>query len=100
MLRENGINVYIGYDESYIYGDEIVIYIVVILKDNFEFIVVKRMNLKIYEWVEFLGFLMKNFKNVIVILGMYGKIIIIFMIGYILKKVSYNFIILVGVFVK
>lgn len=100
MLRENGINVYIGHDESHIHGDETVIYTAAISKDNPELLAAKKMNLKIYERAEFLGLLMKNFKNVIAISGTHGKTTTTSMIGYILKKASYNPTILVGAFVK
>lgn len=100
MLRENGINVYIGHDESHIHGDEIVIYTAAISKDNPELVAAKKMNLKIYERAEFLGFLMKDFKNVIAIAGTHGKTTTTSMIGYILEKANYNPTILVGAFVK
>ncbi|WAM31356.1 UDP-N-acetylmuramate--L-alanine ligase [Caldicellulosiruptor naganoensis] len=100
MLRESGINVYIGHDESHIKGDEIVIYTAAISKDNPELVKAKSMGLKVYERAEFLGMLMKAYKNVIAVAGTHGKTTTTSMIGYILKKALLNPTILVGAFVK
>lgn len=100
MLRENGIKVYIGHDEKHIRGDETVVYTAAISEDNPELLAAKKMNLKIYERAEFLGLLMKDYKNVIAVSGTHGKTTTTSMIGYILKKAGYNPTILVGAIVK
>ncbi len=100
MLRENGINVHIGHDENHIQGDETVIYTAAVAKDNPELVKARRMGLKVYERAEFLGMLMKDYKNVIAVAGTHGKTTTTSMIGYILKKALLNPTILVGAFVK
>jgi len=100
MLRENGINVYIGHDENHIKDDEIVIYTAAISKDNPELVKAKNLGLKVYERAEFLGMLMRDYKNVIAVSGTHGKTTTTSMIGYILKKALLNPTILVGAFVK
>lgn len=100
MLKENGINVYIGHDENHIKGDEVVIYTAAISKDNPELVKAKSLGLKVFERAEFLGMLMKDYKNVIAVSGTHGKTTTTSMIGYVLKKAFLNPTILVGAFVK
>lgn len=99
MLRKNQINVYIGHNQKNIKGNEIVIYTAAIAKDNPELVRAKELGLKIYERAQFLGMLMKDYKNVIAISGTHGKTTTTSMIGYILKKAILNPTILVGAFV-
>jgi len=99
-LRNNGIEVYIGHDENNIKPNYTVIYTAAIKEDNVELKKAKELGLRIFERAEFLGNLMKSYKNVINISGTHGKTTTTSMIGYILSKAQLDPTILVGAYVK
>lgn len=73
MLRNSGIKVIIGEDESLVDNASIIVYTAAIKEDNLELIRAKNLNKEIYERAKFLGLLSKEYKNVICISGTHGK---------------------------
>ena len=72
-LRERGINVIIGEDESLIDNVDIVVYTAAISNDNKELVRAKELNKELYERAKFLGLMTKDYKNVLCISGTHGK---------------------------
>ncbi len=73
MLRNLGINIFIGENKDLVNDADIVVYTAAIKEDNEELVRAKELNKEIYERAEFLGRITKNYHNVICISGTHGK---------------------------
>lgn len=73
-LASLGIKTYLGHDENNITDDiDLVVYTSAISNDNPELLKALRLDLKIMDRAEFLGYVMKNYKNSICVSGTHGK---------------------------
>ncbi len=73
-LIDNGAKVYINHDRENITGDiDLVVYTSAISNDNPELLRAQELNLNIMDRAEFLGYIMKNYKNAICVSGTHGK---------------------------
>lgn len=86
-LRCHGIEIYIGHKSDHITRSiDFVVYSGAISDDNPELQQTKKYNIPIYERSEFLGELMKNYNNTIVVAGTHGKTTTTAMIGEVFLK--------------
>lgn len=73
-LIDNGAKVYINHDRENITADiDLVVYTSAISSDNPELLRSQELNLNIMDRAEFLGYIMKNYKNAICVSGTHGK---------------------------
>ncbi len=73
-LIDNGAKVYINHDSKNITDDiDLVVYTSAISNDNPELLKARELNLNIMDRAEFLGYIMKNYKNAICVSGTHGK---------------------------
>jgi UDP-N-acetylmuramate--alanine ligase len=72
-LRASGIKVFIGHNESNIYGADFVIRTAAAREDNPEIIYARANNIPVFERAEAWGCIMKNYKNALCISGTHGK---------------------------
>lgn len=72
-LQNKGINVYIGHNKNNVKNANVVVYNYAIHEDNEELKFAQNNNLKIISRGQLLGFICKNYKNVIAISGAHGK---------------------------
>jgi len=73
ILREKGINVFIGENDELIDDVDIVVYTAAISDDNKELKRARELNKELYERAKFLGLLTKSYENVLCISGTHGK---------------------------
>ena len=73
-LQTSGAKIYLNHDSKHISIDiDLVVYTSAISDDNPELIRAKELNIEIMDRAEFLGFVMKNYKNAICVSGTHGK---------------------------
>ena len=72
-LRNAGINVSIGHSEENITDQDVVVYSAAIKQDNPELVAAKAKNIPIIERADFLGELIRCYKDTITISGTHGK---------------------------
>ena len=73
ILKEKGIDVTIGHDISKVRDADIIIYTAAIPEDDEELIEARKLEKDIYERAEFLGILIRQYKNSIGVAGTNGK---------------------------
>ena len=73
VLRENGINVYIGSNAELVKDADIVVYTSAINQHDSEFVKAKSLNIPTFERAKFLGILLNNYKVPICVSGTHGK---------------------------
>ena len=73
MLRNKGVEIFIGENPDIINNTDIVVYTAAISENNAEMIRAKELNKEMYERAKFLGLLTKEYENVLCISGTHGK---------------------------
>ena len=73
ILRDKGIDVTIGHDISKVSDADIVIYTAAIPDEDIELVEARKLKKDIYERAEFLGILIRQYKNSIGVAGTHGK---------------------------
>lgn len=97
MLKEEGIDVYIGSNPKLVEGCDIVVYTSAINKENDkEYLHARKLNIPIYERAPFIGKMLKSYKKPISIAGMHGKTTTTSMIASELKHLELSPTVLVG----
>lgn len=91
-----GAKVYKGHNKSYIEDVDIVVYTDAVKEDNEEIVAAKEKGIPIINRASFLGSLMKNYKNRIVISGTHGKTSTTSMVSTIFNHTNLNPTIMVG----
>lgn len=82
MLEEKGINVFIGENADLVNDADIIVYTAAISDKNSELQRAKKLKKEVYERGKFLGFITKEYKNVICVSGTHGKSTTTGMISY------------------
>lgn len=100
ILRDKGIDVTIGHDISKVSDADIVIYTAAIPDEDIELVEARKLKKDIYERAEFLGILIRRYKNSIGIAGTHGKTTTTSMISNIFLKAGLNPTIQVGALLK
>ena len=100
ILKEKGIDVTIGHDISKVRDADIIIYTAAIPEDDEELVEARKLEKDIYERAEFLGILIRQYKNSIGIAGTHGKTTTTSMISNIFLKAGLNPTIQVGALLK
>ena len=100
ILKEKGIDVTIGHDISKVRDADIVIYTAAIPEDDEELVEARKLEKDIYERAEFLGILIRQYKNSIGVAGTHGKTTTTSMISNIFLKAGLNPTIQVGALLK
>jgi len=95
-LKKKGATIYIGHSESNITDQQLVVYTAAIPKDNPEIQEAIRKNIPIMDRAEFLGLVMKNYKNSIAVSGTHGKTTTTSMISLILYRACLDPTIMIG----
>lgn len=95
-LESMGAKIYIGQREENVHGKDIVVYTAAIKQDNPELKEAKSLNIPTMDRAEFLGLIMKKFKNAIAVSGTHGKTTATSMISLIMLKANLDPTILVG----
>lgn len=72
-LKEAGAIIYIGQEEKNVEGADLVVYTAAAKADNPELVAAKNKNIPTLNRAEFLGALMKEYKNTICVAGTHGK---------------------------
>jgi UDP-N-acetylmuramate--alanine ligase len=73
-LANMGVKIYLNHDADNISTDiDLLVYTSAISNDNPELLKAKQLNLKIMDRAEFLGYVMKNYKNSVCVSGTHGK---------------------------
>ena len=90
ILEEKGIDVTIGHDISKIKDADIVIYTAAIPEDDEELVEARKLEKDIYERAEYLGILIRQYKNSIGVAGTHGKTTTTSMISNIFLKAGVN----------
>ena len=73
-LESMGAKIYIGQKKENVHGKDIVVYTAAIKQDNPELKEARSLNIPTMDRAEFLGLIMKKFKNAIAVSGTHGKI--------------------------
>lgn len=100
ILEEKGIDVTIGHDISKVRDADIVIYTAAIPEDDEELVEARKLEKDIYERAEYLGILIRQYKNSIGVAGTHGKTTTTSMISNIFLKAGINPTIQVGALLK
>lgn len=72
-LRQHGIKVFIGHNESNVYGADFIIRTAAAREDNPEIIYARANGIPVFERAEAWGCIMRNYKNALCISGTHGK---------------------------
>lgn len=90
-LADNGAKIYISHDSKNITDDiDLVVYTSAISSDNPELLRAQELNLYIMDRAEFLGYIMRNYKNAICVSGTHGKTTTTGMLSSILIETDLN----------
>ncbi|GFR35162.1 hypothetical protein TCEA9_09740 [Thermobrachium celere] len=95
-LKQKGATIYIGHSEANITDQQLVVYTAAIPKDNPELQEAIRRNIPIMDRAEFLGLVMKHYKNSIAVSGTHGKTTTTSMISLILYRAHLDPTIMIG----
>lgn len=95
-LKNKGATIYIGHSETNINDQQLVVYTAAIPKDNPEILEAIKRNIPIMDRAEFLGLVMKKYKNSIAVSGTHGKTTTTSMISLILYRAQLDPTIMIG----
>ncbi len=89
-LQTRGVKVYLGHHASAVYGKDLVVYTSAVSENNVELLAAKKLNIPIVKRSEFLGEILKGYKNSIAISGCHGKTTTTAMLSNILIEAGVN----------
>ena len=95
-LKRAGAKIYMKHDANNVKGYDTVVYSSAIGENNSELIFARKNNLKIYDRVEYLNYVISKFENIIAISGSHGKTTVAAILSNIFKTANKDFCSFIG----